>query len=350
MEGEKPMSERKNTMEVSKRHAMRDRVSRDNSRISRRAFLGNVALGVGGLLCPGVVSAASEGVAEKKSRVVIVRNPAVISGGKVNGTVAGEMVHRAVCLVTGKEDVASAWKLLFSPKETVALKMNTRHPPVGGNREIADAIVEGLKQAGVAENRIIIFDFLDHELVRSRYELNDSPKGVRCYGIRECREMKVGPVAVQLAKIITDEADAIVNVPTLRHHNMAGVTVSMKNHLGSIKNPRDLHRENCMYVADLNALDPIRKKTRLIIADGILAQYDAGPSYRPQFAWEYAGVIAGTDTVAVDAVGMEEIRAEREKRGLTGPIRPEARHVARAAELGLGEANMDRIVVVRETT
>lgn len=334
--------------EVRKRHAMRDKLSRDNSRISRRALLRNVALGVGGLLCPGVVSAASDAAAEKKSRVVILRNPVVISGGKVNGTVAGEMVHRAVCLVTGKEDVASAWKLLFSPKETVALKMNTRHPPVGGNREIADAIVEGLKQAGIAENRIIIFDFLDHELVRSRYELNDSAKGVRCYAVRETREMKAGPVAVQLARIITDEADAIVNVPTLRHHNMAGVTISMKNHLGSMKNPRDLHRDNCMYVADLNALDPIRKKTRLIIADGILAQYDAGPSYRAQFAWQYAGIIAGTDTVAVDAVGAEEIRAEREKKGMPGPIRPEPRHLARAAELALGQNDLRNINVVRE--
>lgn len=334
-------------MEVRKPHGSRDILGKDNSGISRRGFLGNVALGVGGLLYPGVVSAASEAPAEKKSRVVILRNPAVISGGKVNGSVAGEMVHRAVRLVTGKEDVASAWKSLFSPKETVAVKMNTRHPPVGGNREIADAIVEGLKQAGVAENRIIIFDFLDHELVRCRFELNDSAKGIRCYGIRENREMKAGPVAVQLTKIITDEADAIVNVPTLRHHNMAGVTISMKNHLGSVKNPRDLHRENCIYVADLNALDPIRKKTRLIITDGILAQYDRGPSYRPEFAWEYGGVIAGTDTVAVDAVGAEEIRAERERRGMSGPIRPEPRHLTRAAELELGQGNPAQISVTR---
>jgi len=304
---------------------------------------------MGGFLCPSFASGAvASKEAEKKAQVVIVQNPAVISGGKVNAEIGEKMVHQAVCLLTRKDNPAAAWKSLFSPKETVAIKVNTRHPPVAGNREIADAIVNGLKSAGLNENRIIIFDFLDHELVRCKYKLNDSSNGVRCYGIRECREMKAGPVQVRLSKIITDQADAIINVPALRHHGVAGVTVSMKNHLGSIKNPRDLHRDNCLYIADLNALDPIRKKTRLIIADGILAQYDRGPSYRPQFAWEYAGLIAGTDTVAVDAVGAEEIKAERRRRGVQGPIRPGIRHIPRAAEVGLGVADLEKINVVRE--
>jgi len=253
-----------------------------------------------------------------------------------------------VCLLTGKGDQTLAWKSLFSSKERVAIKVNTRHPPVAGNRQIAHAIVNGLKSAGLDENRIIIFDFLDEELKRCGYKLNDSSTGVRCHAIREYQEMTAGPVQVRLSSIITEQADAIINVPAVRHHGLAGVTVSMKNHLGSIKNPRDLHRDNCLYVADLNALDPIRKKTRLILADGILAQCQGGPSYRPQFAWEYAGLIAGTDTVAVDAVAAEQIKAERHKRGMEGPVRPIIRHIPRAAELGLGIADLKRINVVRE--
>jgi len=318
------------------------------STVSRRAFLGNVALGLGGLFCPDLGWAEALGSeSEGKTRVVIVRNPAVITRGKVNSEVAEEMIQRAVCLVTQKQSPSLAWKSLFSPKETVAIKVNTRHPPVAGNREIANAIVNGLKDAGVDENRIIIFDFKDAELARCGYKLNDYSKGVRCYGIREYSEVKAGPVPVRLSKIITDEADAIINVPALRHHGLAGVTVSMKNHLGSIHNPRDLHRDNCLHIADLNALDPIRKKTRLIIADGVLAQYDGGPSYRPQFAWEYGGLIAGTDPVAVDTVGAEEILAQRHRRGMQGPFRPAIRHIPRAAEMGLGIGDPKRISVVR---
>jgi len=322
---------------------------RASSPLSRRAFFENVAVAVGGLLCPGLISA--ENIAEeheKKARVVIVQNPSVVSGRKINAGVAEDMVNRAMCLLTAKESPTAAWKSLFSSKERVAIKVNTRHPPVAGNREITDAIVKGLKDAGIEENRIIIFDFLDHELTRCRYELNDSSKGVRCYGIRECREMAAGPVKVRVSKILMDEADAIINVPAFRHHVMAGVTISMKNHLGSIQNPRDLHRDNCLYIADLNALDAIRKKTRLIIADGILGQYNGGPSYRPEFAWEYTGVIAATDTVAVDAVAAEEILLQRHKRGMEGPTQPTIKHIPRAAELGLGIADLKNVNVVRE--
>lgn len=316
--------------------------------LSRRAFLGNVALGVGGLLWPHRGWAGGlGGETDEKARVVIVRNPAVISEKKLNAEIAEEMVHRAVCLLTQKESRSLAWKALFSPKEKVAIKVNARHPPVAGNREIASAIVNGLKDAGVEENRIIIFDFLDEELTRLGYTLNDSSRGVRCYAIRECSEMKAGPVVVKLSKIITDEADAIINVPAFRHHGVAGMTVSMKNHLGSVRNPSDLHRENCLHVADLNALDPIRKKTRLIIADAVLGQYNGGPSYRPPFVWEYAGLIAGNDPVAVDTVAWHEIEAERHKRGIEGPIRPAVRHIPRAAEMGLGIGDLKKINVVR---
>jgi len=326
------------------------RGNRSSPPFSRRAFLENMAIGVGGLLCPGLVSAATASrEAGKKAKVVIVRNPAVISGGKINGGVAEKMVHRAVCLLTGKGDRNLAWKSLFSPKEKVAIKVNTRHPPVIGNREVVMAVVDGLKSAGVDENHIIIYDLTDDELATAGYTLNDSSKGLRCHTSRDFREMMAGPVKVRFSKILTDYADAIVNVPAFRHHVKAGVTLSMKNHLGSISNARALHRDNCSYVADLNALDPIRKKARLVIVDAIRGQCNFGPMHAPWFVWEYAGLMAGADTVAVDAVAAEEMKAQRHKRGIEGPIRPIIKHIPRAADLGLGIAELKRINVVRET-
>ena len=124
----------------------------------------------------------------------------------------------------------------------------------------------------------------------------------------------------------------------------------MKNHLGSVENPRDLHRDNCLHVADLNALAPIRKKTRLLLVDAIRGQYSLGPSYRRWFVWEYAGLMASTDTVAVDAVAAEEMKAQRHKRGIAGPIRPTIKHIPRASEMGLGIGDLKRINIVRETS
>ena len=95
---------------------------RQSSMLSRRAFLGNVAVGVGGLFCADFAQGEVENSStDARSRVVIVRNPAVIADNKVSGEAAGEMVHRAVCMLTGKTDREQAWKVLFSAKERVAM-------------------------------------------------------------------------------------------------------------------------------------------------------------------------------------------------------------------------------------
>lgn len=326
------------------------RKSRRLPGISRRAFIGNVALGLGGLLCPSIGRPEEAGSdAEKKAKVVIVRDPAVLPQHRVAAEVAQKMVHRAVCLVTGKEDRTLAWKALFSPKERVAIKVNTRHPPVIANHDVVSAIVDGLKSAGIEENRIIVYDLTDEELVTAGFKLNESSKGVRCHASRDYRGMMAGSVDARLSKILTDEVDAIVNVPAFRHHIRAGVTFALKNHLGSVRNARAFHGDNCSAVADLNALDPIRKKTRLILVDAIRGQHNGGPMYIPWYTWTYAGLIAGTDAVAVDAVAAEELTAERQKRGASGPVRPTVKHIPRAAELGLGIADLKRIAVIRET-
>jgi len=322
------------------------KIGRGGSSLSRRAFIGVSVVGLGGVAFRRFSRAEGSGGIEKETKVVIVRNAGAISEGKVNATAAENMVHGAISLLTGKHDETLAWKTLFSAKEKVAIKVNTRHPPVIADREVVNGIVKGLKSAGIDENRIIIYDLTDEELEKAGYVLNDSSKGVRCHASRDYREMKAGPVTVRLSTVLTDEADAIVNVPAFRHHVIAGVTVSMKNHLGSVRNPRQLHRDSCMYVADLNALDPIRKKTRLIVVSAIRGQCGGGPSYRPVFAWEYAGLIAGTDPVAVDTVAANELEAQRHKKGIEGPIRPPVKHILRAAEMGLGTGDLAKINVV----
>lgn len=339
-------------MEESKKDRRADPENSDTSTpvLSRRAFLGGAALGFGGLLCPSF--ATEEGKARapgKKSRVVLVNNPAVIRSGKIDSETAEKMVERAVFLLSGKNDVTLAWKSLFSPKEKIAIKVNTRHPPVISNPQVVNAIVKGLKGAGVAENHITIYDLTADELATAGYKLNESSSGVRCHSHRDYREMKAGPVPVWLSRILTDEVDAIINVPAFRHHVLAGITISMKNHLGSVRNPRALHRDNCLYVADLNALDPIRKKTRLILVDAIRGQYNLGPHYMPFFVWEYAGLMAATDTVAVDAVAAEEMKSQRNQRELNGDIRPAIRHIPRAAEMSLGIGDLQQIDLIRGT-
>jgi hypothetical protein len=62
-------------------------------------------------------------------------------------------------------------------------------------------------------------------------------------------------------------------------------------------------------------------------------------------AWPYGGFLASTDPVAVDAVARQVLEARRREVGLP-PLAAEGRepaHIAAAARLGLGVADLARI-------
>ena len=68
-----------------------------------------------------------------------------------------------------------------------------------------------------------------------------------------------GSVGSRLSKILTERCDALINVPVLKDHDGAGVTIALKNMYGVIHNPNKYHPNGCNpYVADLNMLPAIR--------------------------------------------------------------------------------------------
>ena len=90
--------------------------------------------------------------------------------------------------------------------------------------------------------------------------------------------------------ILAEKCTAIINVPVLKDHDLAGVTMAMKNFYGAIHNPNKYHDNNCNpYIAELNTSPIIKDKTRLIVCDALLAQYNGGPAFKPQYTWNYGG-------------------------------------------------------------
>jgi len=311
--------------------------------ISRREFLrATLRSAVGAALGENFVRGA--GAEAKKSRVVLTRDTAYFKDRKVDAVVARRMVDRLVCELTGKCSISEGWKALFSPKERIAIKVNCLYPPITTNPEIVEAIIESMSDAGLDRTRIIVFDRSDDDLTKCGFKLSDSPKGAKCYGTKEyVHPVKVRGVETKISKILAEEVDALINVPVLKHHGISGITASLKNHLGSVPNPSDFHDDRCSRAADLNALDPIRKKTRLIILDGARAQYDGGPGFSPAFFWSYSGMMACTDPVAMDTIAAKEILAKRHEVGTSGPIRPPITHIELAAEMGLGIGDLEQI-------
>jgi hypothetical protein len=78
------------------------------------------------------------------------------------------------------------------------------------------------------------------------------------------------------------------------------------------------------------------------------AQCHGGPARAPHWSWPWQGVIAGTDPVAVDAVGWRIIESRRKEVGLPTLTdeKREPKWIATAGKIGLGESDPARIKLV----
>ena len=150
-------------------------------RLKRREFLSETGQ---------VVAAAAVGVAARstantrpalaKSRVVVVRHPALADAAGPDPRAVHGALDEGACALSGESDAAAAWARWFKPHDRVALKVNclglATHP----------AVVAGLGQSlgtvGITPERTIVWDRTDRELERAGYTLRKRGSGVRCYG------------------------------------------------------------------------------------------------------------------------------------------------------------------------
>ena len=102
-------------------------------------------------------------------------------------------------------------------------------------------------------------------------------------------------------------------------------------------------------MAHLNSHPYIKNKLRLTICDGIRAQYNGGPAYKPQWAWNANVILLSQDPVALDRIGYELIENKRKEMGFP-PLRKvnrEPKWIKTASELGLGEGDIKKIEVIK---
>ncbi len=151
--------------------------------------------------------------------------------------------------------------------------------------------------------------------------------------------------------------DALINVPNLKHHPLAGFTGCLKSisHANDtiMEGPDRFHRNACNpYIADIYAIEAIRSKVRLQVMNSLVGIFDRG-AYPPlpKFQWPHNAILLGVDPVALDAIGAESVdaaRAEAAKR----PVRRDRRalrYLETAAERRLGQCRPDHIQKVAIT-
>lgn len=332
--------------------------------IGRRQFLrDSVRAGAGMALAAPLFAVARSGDARERARpdmrgrVVIAPRPGLAQHDTdaLRGPALAAL-DRAVCELVGAKSPRDAWAALFSREDRVGIKTNTlAGPRLSPRRGVIEAVVEGLRKAGVRDDNIIIFDRCDRELQACGLTLNHRG-GVRCFGTDSLRgsgyeqDLTVLPhMGSCLSMILTRLCTAVVNVPILKDHDLAGVSVAMKNFFGVIHNPNKYHLTNCNpYVAELAACPEIRAKVRLTVCDAIGPQYDGGPSYKPRAVWPYEALLVAGDMVAMDRVAAQIIEAKRREKGLPSLAeagRPAA-YIDTAHKLNVGEGDPSRIVRV----
>jgi uncharacterized protein (DUF362 family) len=293
---------------------------------SRRDFLkkcvtGAAVLGASGRV--GLLAAAEEGAALAKSRVVIARDAMLRgTGTTVDSRRMLTLLDRAMQAFFDRDNPNETWKKLVRPGERVGLKVNV----LGGrglssNLQLVEAICERLQEAGIKASDIVVWDRDSDEMEHVGFHVATGGNRVQCFGTdRVDYEQELvmhGSVGSRLSKILTQRCDVLINVPVLKDHDGAGVTIALKNMYGVIHNPNKYHPNGCNpYIADLNMLPEIRTKMRLTICDATTASYEGGPGYKPEYSWKNNGLMVSQDPVALDYTSWQIIERKRAEKGL----------------------------------
>ncbi len=300
-------------------------MSRKDKISSRREFLIETALAATGVALGQSLSAAQTrqevkqagkedqaGPAVKpRAKVVLIRDKNVITtDGAVNAAVAASMIDQALCELLGTKKPEDAWGQLFGPHDLVGIKTN-------------------------------VYGYLDTPpdlsmLLKRRLAACVNP------------EADI-PVTDREARTLLADRTAILNIRPVRTHHWSGIGGCIKNHIMFVKNPSDYHADSCADLGAIWNLPILKGKTRLNILLALKPLfYGRGPhAFDPRYQWDYCGIFASKDPVAVDALGAELLRLKRiDHFGEDKAVTP-TKHIQMAeTRHGLGVSDLKRIDLV----
>jgi hypothetical protein len=277
-------------------------------------------------------------------------------GDYVSPSVVDAMTDRGVMALTNTTTLGDAWRALipaYAAGPKVAIKINLNNASCGDTGQVIDAlpqpinsVVRGLKAIGIPENDIWIYDVThgwhDGEMtmrlvnkVAAHYpnvQFHAYTSGCSTalgYSSTASIHFNVPPgkPAITDRPICNALANAtyLINMPIMKKHGMAGVTLGFKNHFGSFDHCEYVHWSVDLgdgdYVSTYTGLVDIynnahiKNKTVLTIGDGLygarINNYDEVPSPWPTFGDKSPNsLFFSIDPVAIDCVMYDFLDAE----------------------------------------
>lgn len=335
--------------------------------LSRREFLTNMiaASTVIGLL------PVLQGCSKKKikpylrSKIVRVTNSEATdrSGDKdnlnLNDSVVREMVNIGIKKLTGKDSVEESWKeIIPDPSKKVAIKVNCQITSIYTKAKVVKAVTDGLILRGVPPSNIVIYDLTDHAFSYAGFSKN-TESGIKIgtnselggYSWLSWFGIPIWGIGRRFCKVLAGEGkygcDYLINIPVLKAlDGYSGVTISMKNHFGSISNCSKLHSTIQDSLPALGAHELIAKKTRLILVDAIFTEYKWVNGRNQDYVVISNQLLFGSDPVAIDYIGWQMIEKLRRHHGLK-PVNPKPSFIHKAAaNYGLGNDDLKKIDLI----
>lgn len=232
--------------------------------------------------------------------------------------------------------------------QTVVVKPNIgwdTSPERGGNTNplLIGRIVEQCFQAGAKD--VFVFDNTCDEWTRcyKNSGIEDAVKKAGGKLVPGNTENYYKPITIPKGKKLTEakvheliiNSDVFINVPVLKHHSSAKVTIAMKNLMGIVWDRRFWHRNDLHQCIadfatwrnpDLNIVDAYRVMTR----NGPRGVSEADIVIKKS-------LIISTDMVAADAAAAK----------IFGSEPSDIQHIKIAHEMGVGNMNLDELNIER---
>jgi len=254
----------------------------------------------------------------------------------IRGDNPREMVNDCLHLIGVEHGSIAGHKAFIKPNYVLPLVPDTG---VTTDTRIVEAVIETVRHWGFLD--VTVGDGGSGDTERA-FEIVGIRDAVRRHGVRLCDlnrddfiEVTI-PAALALGKVRISraviESDILINLPKLKCHHLALITVGMKNLMGVITPKSMMHERLHEKIVDLVSL----LRPKLTIVDGLVGLERDEISGHPV---RMNIIIGGKDVVAVDTVSA----------AVMGINPKRVRHIQLAYSMGLGIGDLSQIEIVGES-